>query len=239
MATIASRDVNADLSAKPAQSNTDIWSILSGIGVLHLNQIVHSLEGIAPRPGSVVYVTKKGLTSKIDGTEPVLYSAIDVCTHLQVSRMYFTMTIASGVDFLDFVREKFPFRILEVRTKAELPFTNPAIHQMQHRFTVESVIRDIQHTIAYSPARDEVLSMLSRLTYGGVFEGFVDKPSEQKLFRELVNYLFFHNNHRSLPSLGGKTPLQKLKSFAAFERTFCFDPYSTTIQLNYDWLRGV
>lgn len=214
------------------QPNTTLWDVLNQVGLNHMRRLSTSLNEIAPKPGYLVYLEAKKLSYRLNDMTPIIYSAIDVCTHLQVARLYLTMTIASSLDFLDFACQKFPFRIAEVETPLGLPFTNSSILQAHHRFTSAAAERGILHSITPNRSEDEVLSVISKLTFGGILEGSVEPASEQKLMRELINFLFFHNNHRSLPTLEGKTPLQKLKSFVGFERTHTFDPYESFMKPN-------
>lgn len=192
-----------------------------------MKRLSTSLGELAPKPGYLVYLEAKTLSCQLNNMTPIIYSAIDVCTQMQVARLYLTMTIGSALDFLDFACHKFPFRISGVETPLGLPFANSSILQAHHRFTSAAAERGILHSIIPNRTESEVFSSISKLTFGGILEGSVEPASEQKLMRELINFLFFHNNHRSLPSLEGKAPLQKLKSFVGYERIHTFDPYES------------
>lgn len=209
------------------QPGSTFWDALNQVGLNHMRKLSISLGELAPKPGFLVYLEAKTLSYRLNDMTPIIYSAIDVCTQLQVSRLYLTMTIASALDFLDFSCQKFPFRISEVETPLGLPFTNSSILQAHHRFTSAAAERGILHSITPNRSEKETFSAISKLTFGGILEGSVEPTSEQKLMRELINFLFFHNNHRPLPTLEGKTPLQKLKLFVGYERIHTFDPYES------------
>jgi hypothetical protein len=75
-----------------------------------------------------------------------------------------------------------------------------------------------------SPADDVLFSLLTKLTFGGAPEQSFVPSSKDDLHAELARFLFFHNNYRSLPWLGGKTPLQKLNTYRRFAEVHSFDP---------------
>lgn len=203
----------------------NIWSILHSAAMTQMNELMNLIQHIAPTPGSLIYMEAKPLPYRWNGWQPILLSSFDICTHLQIARMYLTSTYASAIDFLNFIWERFPFRLKEVRTTADQIFINPVSLQSDHQFTGEAKRLGIFHSIVLDPANQPVLRVVSKYTFGGTFEGSIEQPTEENVMAALVNYLYFHNNHRSLASLGGMTPLQKLKTFEGFEGVLSFDPY--------------
>jgi hypothetical protein len=87
--------------------------------------------------------------------------------------------------------------------------------------------RGIQHTIVSNPSHEVLYAVLSKLTFAGNLANPSNLQSERQLVRDLVNFLFFHNNHRSLPSLSGRTPLQKLRTFRGHNHLYSFDPFAS------------
>lgn len=209
----------------------NLWTELHRVGVRYMNSLAMMIETAAPRPGRLVFVDTKELSFRLNEFNPVVFSAIDVSTHLQVARLYLTSTAGSSVDFLDFISRKFPFPILEIRTSGKSPFTTSTTLQANHLFTSTAAKGGIMHSVSPNPQDDELLSIFTKLTFGGYFEGSIDYSAEQRLVRELINFLFFHNNHRSLPSLGGISPIQKLKLFEGYGHLHVFDPYASEFGL--------
>lgn len=203
----------------------NIWSILHTAAMTQMNELINSIQRIAPTPGSLIYMEVKPLSYRWSGWQPILFSSFDICTHLQIARMYLTPTYASAIDFLNFIWERYPFRLKEVRTSADQIFINPVSLQSEHQFTSEAKRLGIFHSIVLDPTNQPILRVVSKYTFGGTFEGNIEQPTEENVMAALVNYLYFHNNHRSLASLGGMTPLQKLKTFEGFEGVLSFDPY--------------
>jgi len=209
----------------------DLWSDLSQAGLKHMRRMALAIDEIAPLPGSLVYIVGRRLPSHQSQLTPVVFSALDVNTHLQIAQLYLTLTFASAVDFLDFVRDNFPFRVCHVRTLGEFPFFGLPVGERRHEFTHMAEDRGIQHTIISNPSREALYTVLSKLTFAGNLANPANLQSERQLVRDLVNFLFFHNNHRSLPSLAGRTPLQKLRTFRNYNHLYSFDPFASVPRL--------
>lgn len=203
----------------------NLWSDLNRAGLKHMRRMAMAIDEIAPSPGSMVYIIAPRLPSHQRELTPVVFSALDVNTHLQVAQLYLTSTFASAVDFLDFARENFPFRISHIRTLGEAPFFNLAVGEGHYEFTHIAEARGALHTTITDPSREGVYSVLSKLTFAGIFTASANLQSERELVQDLVSFLFFHNNHRSLPSLAGRTPLQKLQTFLEYQHLRSFDPF--------------
>ena len=198
---------------------------LSHSGQLYLGKIAVLIDELAPRPGSLLYVQAKKLTIRVNGLEPVIFSAVDATTHLQVAQVYLALTTAAAVSFFDFVAQSFPFRISQIRSRDEKPFHHPTCDQSCRDFTAMMGKKELVHSIIANPSHDVLLSLTSRLMFGGINEGSMVLTSEQDVQRELARFLLFHNNYRPIPWLEGRTPIQKLKSFNGFAGVHLFDPY--------------
>ena len=211
----------ADVTAVDA----GIWNLLHSAAMSQMSELICAIHEIAAEPGKLVIVDVKRLSYHWDGWQPILFSAIDICTHLQIGRMYLTPTQASTIDFLEFLTAQYPFSIHEIRTNADPLFISPVSLQTDHQFTIEAKKKGIFHSVVLDPADHPIVRVVSKYLFGGAFEGNLDEASKESVMAGLVNFLFFHNNHRSLASLGGLTPLQKLNSFHGYEDIPWFDPY--------------
>ncbi len=206
-------------------STLHLWNFLHTVGMAHMANLPLTLKQIAPEPGTLVYVEARPLSVQWKQWNPVLFSAIDLYSMLQIARLYLTSSVASSVDFLKFIVEKFPFTIREIRTPADRFFTHPSTPQPDHHFTAAAQAQGIVHTMSFQPSSDRLLSVMGKHFYALSNEPHPEPTSESQRMGELVNYLFFHNNHRSIPLLGGKTPLQKLIAFGGYDDLLWFDPY--------------
>ncbi|MCI0706986.1 MAG: hypothetical protein L0Y80_05840 [Ignavibacteriae bacterium] len=203
----------------------EVWTVLQSTAMTHMAELMATIHTLAPKPGSLVVLDVRPLPLQWDNWQPVLFSATDLCTHLQIARMYITCTPASAVDFLQFVMQRYPFSITEIRTGADPVFVNTASLQSKHLFTSEVKRHRIAHSVVLNTSEQPALHIASKYNYGGTLNATSDDSSKDTIMNGLVSFLFFHNNHRSLAPLGGLTPLQKLNSFAGYERISWFDPY--------------
>jgi hypothetical protein len=184
------------------------------------------LSRIAPKPGALVFLSSGRLSCKLNGTETVVFSAFDASTHLQIARIYFAETFTSAVDFVDFVRRKFPFSISRIRTSLESPFLIDSGRPTGERFTSHLEAQGVVHSMIADLSRDDLFSVFTRLSFVRVAGDSTQYSDGQDLMSEFITYLFYHNNYRTLPSLKGWTPIKKLNSFEGYEDVEAFDPYT-------------
>ncbi len=201
----------------------DIFSRdLSHHGLRCLEKLSLAIDEVAPRPGLLVYVAATKLALPSNGLDPVLFSAIDVCTHLQAAQAYHSLTTASAVSFVEFAAARFPFPVSQIRTLLERPFHTEE-NQASHRdFSVLVGRKGYIHFPIADPERDAIYSVTSKLHFNALVVGNVVAASSFDLQREVGQFLFFHNNYRTIPWLGGKTPLQRLRSFERFRNVHSF-----------------
>jgi hypothetical protein len=180
---------------------------------------------VAPTPGFLVYFESTRVSNQINEIEPVIFSAIDANTHLQIARLYLTPSFASAIDFVEFVLSRFPFPILQIRTSDETPFYVNSSLPTRQRFSEFLQARMVHHSVMSRPLNDELYPQLSKFTFARMAAGSLNKISSDELMDGLTSYLLIHNNYRELSSLQGRTPLQKLHSFDRFKQLYSFDPF--------------
>lgn len=185
-----------------------------------------AIERIAPRPGSKLFIEGRKLSCRWYGLQPILFSAIDLCTHLQVGRVYLTQTVASAVDFLDFLVASYPFLMRELYTPPDLWFCDPVVPQVIHRFSRECALRNMVHTVLSNPSQDAIIRRLRSYFYHSMLESSESGVSEQAIIPDLRNYLLVHNNFTALDTIADQVPIDKLHTFAGFEEIEQFDPYA-------------
>jgi hypothetical protein len=228
MATILKADLsamNGKQSVHPFPAPNALRSPQTGQASGEAKRLPLAAETIAPEPGSLVYLFAERLASSNDDFNPCVFSAIDACTCLQVARLYMTWTFASAVDMLSFAVELYPFKIRRVRTLASGPFYRPSIPEGSHEFARIAEKHGINHSLITDPVRDDLFQLVSKFGFHGLIEGRSGRESELRILKSLADFLFFHNNQRSLPTLAGRTPLEKLHSFVGYDRLRYFDPF--------------
>lgn len=201
---------------------------LTQTGDLHMQKMVSTLDEAAPKPGLLVYLKARTLSVKLNGLEPVVFSAVDACTFLQVAQIYLAPTTAAAASFFEFANESFPFTLRHIRTRNQRPFYHAAGDGSYHDFTEMVGERGCSHSLLTTASQDPLYAIADKFTFGGIVEGSIAGTSEGELQRDLLHFLFFHNNFRSIPWLEGKTPVQKLSTFETFAGWHSFDPYGNT-----------
>ncbi len=229
---IIGADVRNTQTPKSIQS---LCTELSHAGQLYLERIRLAIDEAAPRPGILVYVSVKKLAIPLNGLDAVVFSAIDACTLLQVAQGYHSLTTAAAASFVEFVAESFPFPLSQIRTPAERPFYNSTSPPSHGDFSVLIGNQGYIHSPISDSSRDALYSTMSKLLFSGISEGSLVPASSHELQRELGRFLLFHNNYRSLPWLGGKTPLQKLRTFEGFSRFHLFSPNEGFEERSWSW----
>jgi hypothetical protein len=202
---------------------------LSERGQLRLGQAIqrHSIvDLVAPTPGFLVYIESTRLSSQVNEVEPLVFSAIDANTHLQIARLYLTASFASAIDFVEFALSRFPFPVLQIRTNDQAPFYVSSNLPTNQRFSGFLQAHMVHHSIMSRPLNDELYPNLSKFSFARMAAGSLNKISSDELMDGLSSYLLIHNNYRELPSLQGRTPLEKLHTFGRFKQLYSFDPFT-------------
>jgi hypothetical protein len=205
-------------------SGGERWRVLQSAGSIHLKEIKRDILERGPEPGKLVLVHALQISRPSSTFDSVILSAMDLHTHLQVGRMYFVSSLAATIDFLYFLEKAFPFPIEEIRTDDHYLFAPGGVSQQEHRFTLAAHQVGIRHSIR--DIHDMSVESLLRWYFfrDGRHEISETSIDEAALPDELDKFLYFHNNHRSLPTIGGKTPVERLRSHKAFREFETFNP---------------
>lgn len=190
---------------------------LQHAGLSCLKKVALLSGEVAPIPGRIVYLHTATLGTRLSGLAPVIFSAVDATTHLQIAQACFAMTSAAALSFAEFVARSFPFPILEFRTRKVTPFHNPENERPHRDFRALIGEKGYLHSFVDTQSSDALFSITSKMVFGGSSAGLAYPASTHELQRELTRFVFFHNNFRSIPWLDGKTPIQKLRTFTGFE----------------------
>ena len=196
------------------------------LGEIKMARLASMLYRLAPKPGALVYLDSANLPIQLGDTRPTVFSAFDACTHIQIARVYLTDSFASAADFLDFVRRKLPFRISRIRTAAKEPFWVDPLPSPVRRFTSHLEAQGVLHMVVTDRSQDDFFSVFDHLTFVHQAGSSHRSPAIPELVGELIAFLYFHNNNRTMASLKGKTPVEKLKTFPGFEEVLSFDPFA-------------
>ena len=216
----------ADHVGRPATAAESLFATVTKSAFNSMAVRSSVVDFVAPTPGFLVYVEATRLSYLVNEFEPIVFTALDACTHLQVARLYFTGTTASAIDFAEFAFSKFPFPVLQMRTTQEAPFYDTLDLPTRQRFSEFLRNHKVQHSVMSNPLHDDLYPHLSQFTFGRMAAGSLNMISSDELLEGFSSYLLIHNNHRELPALEGRTPLQKLQTFKRFSHLPSFDPFA-------------
>jgi len=182
------------------------------------------------KPGEVVKIFHFDVTNYLRLPACTEYTAIDVATHLRISKIYEGHSMANSSDFLKFVLKKFPFDIQHVHTVDDSVYTRRSVAigdptPVTELFPMLLLRHDIRHSLLTNEHSDDSLaSSIQAIDTKEFFEkNFFRKTKE--LLGEFEQFIVFYNNHRHNEALNGLTPLQALKSFDDFRHLLYFDPF--------------
>jgi len=158
-------------------------------------------------PGHHVQVDVKFLNfvdNKGNKVRRYQYTAIDDATRIRALRVYERHNQANAIDFINYVVEKFPFRIKMIRTD------NGSEFQAKFHWHIEDL--GMVH-VYIKPASPNLNGKVERshLTDKQEFYQFIDYKGDVDLRAKLNEWEAFYNLQRPHAALKGKTPYEILR----------------------------
>ena len=131
------------------------------------------------------------------------YTAIDDATRVRALKIYERHTQASAISFIDYVIEKFPFRIREVRTDNG--------HEFQAKFHWHVEDKGIRHTYI-KPSSSQLNGKVERShrTDEQEFYQLLTYKDDVDLNAKLAEWESFYNLSRPHGAFDGKAPYEIL-----------------------------
>ena len=132
------------------------------------------------------------------------YTAIDDATRVRALKVYRRHTQQNAIAFLDYVVQKFPFRIHTVRTDRG--------HEFQAQFHWHLADQGIRHV--YIKARTPQLNgkvERSHRTDQQEFYQLLSYTDDVDLGQRLAEWEAFYNYHRPHAAFAGQTPYEALR----------------------------
>lgn len=132
------------------------------------------------------------------------YTAIDDATRARALKIYDKHNQACAIDFMDYVTERFPFRIHTVQTDNG--------HEFQAKFHWHCEDRGMSH-VFIKPASPHLNGKVERshLTDKQEFYQLIEYTDDIDIGKKLAEWETFYNCHRPNAALKGKTPYEVLK----------------------------
>ena len=183
----------------------------NGIGPLPRNvgrRALHTHRYAKQVPGHQVQIDVKFLTLvTTDGKKPrrYQYTAIDDATRIRALKIYQKHNQKSAIDFVDYVMEKFPFRIHTVRTDRG--------HEWQAQFHWHVEDKGIRH-VYIKPRTPQLNGKVERShrTDQEEFYQLLTYTDDVDLNKKLAAWENFYNFSRPHGAHGGQTPYEALKN---------------------------
>ncbi|MGV3345805.1 IS481 family transposase [Enterobacteriaceae bacterium LUAb1] len=157
-------------------------------------------------PGHHVQVDVKFLNFRDEDGKKVRrfqYTAIDDATRIRALKVYEKHNQECAIDFINYVVDKFPFRIKMIRTDNG--------HEFQSRFHWHCDDTGLEH-VYIKPASPNLNGKVERshLTDKQEFYQILDYKGDVDLEAKLAEWEAFYNYHRPHGGLKGKTPYEAL-----------------------------
>lgn len=168
---------------------------------------VHTARYAKQVPGHHIQVDVKFLSLKQSDGATVRrfqYTAIDDATRVRALKIYLRHNQASAINFIDYVIEKFPFRIHTVRTDRG--------HEFQAKFHWHVEDQGIRHV--YIKARTPQLNGKVERSHRSDQEEFyqlLTYVDDVDLEKKLAEWEQFYNFGRPHGAFNGKTPYEALR----------------------------
>lgn len=169
---------------------------------------VHTRRYAKQVPGHHIQVDVKFLNLKTDGGNRIRryqYTAIDDATRIRALKIYSRHNQKNAMDFIDYVIEKFPFRIHTVRTDRG--------HEFQALFHWHVEDKGIRH-VYIKPRSPQLNGKVERShrTDGEEFYQLLTYTDDVDLNKKLEQWENFYNFNRPHGAFNGKTPYEAMKN---------------------------
>lgn len=195
-------------------SERTIWKILKKYQIINPNSF--ESDGVLCNrflPGDEVYVTTYSLTP-INNSKIFIISAFDISTRLRISKILHAYNKTELYKFLQFIIDKFPFKIKKIK------FTEQNLLITRNDF--QDLTRQIQLSFTNNYEKELIETEIHKYDKKNFWEQ-AEYDSLEKLESNFNNYIRLQNNHTSHETLGGLTPLQKLRNVPFYRNIIYFD----------------
>lgn len=194
-------------------SESSVTRILKKEGLNRLpktasRRTVHTKRYAKKVPGHQVQVDVKFATFEDSSAKKIRryqFTAIDDATRIRALKMYQQHNQSSAIDFIDYIIEKFPFRIHTVRTDRG--------HEFQAKFHWYVEDKGIRH-VYIKPRSPQLNGKVERShrTDQEEFYQLLTYTDDVDLNKKLQAWENFYNFNRPHGAFDGKTPYEALKS---------------------------
>lgn len=194
-------------------SESSVFRILKRNNVKRLDRkttrrAMHSKRYTKLTPGHHVQVDVKFLSFETPEGKKLKryqYTAIDDSTRIRALNIYEKHNQLSAIDFINYVIDKFPFRINTIQTDNGHEF------QVKFHWNVEDLGMRHRYIKANTPQLNGKVER-SHLTDKREFYQLLEYTNDVDLNKKLKDWEYFYNFNRPHGAFKGKTPYEVLKS---------------------------
>ena len=198
-------------------SESSVYRILTKFGVNKLGKSVsrktiHTKRYNKTSPGHHIQMDVRFLIFKNDDgqkTKRYQYTAIDDATRIRALKIFEKHNQKSAIEFVNYVIERFPFRIHTIRTDRG--------HEFQAKFHWYVEDQGIRH-VYIKPRTPQLNGKVERShrTDKDEFYQLLSYKDDVDLEEKLKAWENFYNYHRPHSAFDGKTPYEQLKSLLKY-----------------------
>ncbi len=203
-------------------SEHTIWKLLKR----HYNNDIPNQESplsfvreLIEYPGQQIEIGMLNI-SEHTGREPfILFTALDLFSHLRISKTYNKILTSNIKDFITFVIDKYPFNINSISIVNDPSLTGLADMSL-------NLFSDLKINSFSFVNIESIKNGAVQKTHQADIRDFLTKNdfiSNQDILEKFDSYLKQFNNHQSQDDLGGLTPLQKLRTSSNSKNVYYFE----------------
>jgi putative transposase len=190
----------------PVTPSTDVESMRE----LYANPVV---------PGHVIQVGVLPISVPLPFSHVVQYTALDSITRLRIVKFYKTHSTLNALDFIQQMRDAFPFPIICIQTKIDTVFTsitNPGLKS--HAFTANMENMGMTHIVVTRGGlvRNRKIDRAHRIDMNEFYKTNTQWAPET-LVTKMQAFIDHYNNHRKASELGNKTPTEVLRTYGEYK----------------------
>ncbi len=202
-------------------SERTIWKIFQRTPAAHSATIESMRELYANPvvPGHVIQVGVLAISVPLPFSHVVQYTALDSITRLRIVKFYKTHSTLNALDFIQQMRDAFPFPIICVQTKIDTVFTSISSPGLKsHAFTANVESMGMTHIVVTRGGlvRNRKIDRVHRIDMNEFYKTNT-RWAPDELVTDMQAFIDNYNNHRKASELGNKTPTEVLRSYGEYK----------------------
>jgi transposase len=202
-------------------SERTIWKIFQRTPVAQSTNLetMHEQYANPVVPGHVIQVGVLAISVPLPFSHVVQYTALDSITRLRIVKFYKTHSTLNALDFIQQMRDTFPFPVVCVQTKIDTVFTSITSPGLKsHAFTANIENMGMTHIVVTRGGlvRNRKIDRAHRIDMNEFYKTNTQWAPDD-LVRSMQAFIDHYNNQRKASELGNKTPTEVLRSYGEYK----------------------